>query len=108
MPELPRCNQEVYEHGTVVFVTHSIPSAKLEEWVQKVAKLSQQPVDWHFVGGRAVIKALGDLGKVMQAMTELLPEHDAAFIASFKESLGENPSSEYIPRPGNLPYLLGT
>lgn len=62
------CNQKIYKHGEVVFVTHTIPSNAMEGWVKKVAERSGQPVDWHFFGGRAVVKALGDLVKVNEAI----------------------------------------
>jgi hypothetical protein len=68
------CNSEVYQHGEVVFVTDSISSNRMEQWVRNVAELSGQPVDWHFVGGRAVIKALGDISKVRSAMDHLFPQ----------------------------------
>ena len=44
--------------GVRIFVTHTIRSFNLEPWVQRVAALSGQPVDWHYVGGRAVVLAL--------------------------------------------------
>lgn len=72
----PPCDAEVYDQGTVVFMTHSIPSAAMEEWVKKIAAKSGQRVDWHFFGGRAVVQALGDLDAVEAALAELMPEHD--------------------------------
>ena len=70
------CATDIYEKGECVMITHSIRSFNLEPWVQKVAALSGQPVDWHFSGGRAVILALGDLKKVHAAIQELLLEHN--------------------------------
>ena len=78
-PTPPKCDAEVYERGEYVFTTHSIPSNAMEGWVKQVAEKSGQRVDWHFVGGRAVVKALGDIGKVMDAIRELMPEHDRLF-----------------------------
>lgn len=75
-PDPPPCNREIYNKGTHVFTTHSISSNAMEKWVKKVAKLSGQPVDWHFYGGRAAVLALGDLKKVKEAITALMPEHD--------------------------------
>lgn len=76
---LTPCNDRIYKHGTVVMVTHTIPNNAMEGWVKKVATESGQPVDWHFFGGRACIKALGDLAKVREAIRKLLPEHDILF-----------------------------
>lgn len=76
-PDPKPCNRKIYLKGTVVLVSHSIPSNAMERWVRKVRELSKQPVDWHFVAGRAVVKALGNLDKVRDALEELRPEHDA-------------------------------
>lgn len=73
----PSCNQEIFNKGECVFITHTIPSNELEKWVKKIAEKSGQPVDWHYCGGRARILALGDISKVSCSMKELMPEHDA-------------------------------
>ena len=70
------CDGEIFKDGTVVLVTHSIPSNAMEAWVRKVAEISGQRVDWHFSCGRAVVKALGDLAKVKAALEQMAPEHD--------------------------------
>ena len=76
------CNPEIYKNGHMVMMTHSIPSAQLEEWVKKVAAASGQPVDWHFAAGRACILALGDLTKVYAAIADLMDEHNALQVAA--------------------------
>ena len=74
------CNHDVYERGELMFLTHSIGrSAAIERWVQKIARVSGQPVDWHFSGGRVLVKALGNLAAVRNAIRALIHEHDAAF-----------------------------
>lgn len=73
------CSDDIYRNGTVLFVTHTIPSNAMEGWVKSVAKDSGQPIDWYFVGGRAVIKALGDLDAVKASIRKLMPDHDARF-----------------------------
>lgn len=82
--ELPPCNQDVYKNGTQVFLTHTIRSAQLEEWVQTMVKESGQPVDWHWYGGRAVILALGDLDKVRAALKNNRHMHDNFYIEACK------------------------
>lgn len=62
-----KCDPVIYKQGQRVFLTHTIPSVKIEKWIKQVAAQSGQPVDWHYVGGRAVILALGDLSKVYAA-----------------------------------------
>lgn len=83
-PTPPPCNDKVFENGTVVLITSTIPSNAMEGWVKQVAERSGQPVDWHFFGGRAVVKALGDIAKVQRAMEELKPEYDRLYIEAFE------------------------
>lgn len=75
-PDPTLCDPEVFKNGTQVFITDSIPSNAMERWVQKVAATSGQSLDWHFVGGRARVLALGDLERVSEALAYLMPEHD--------------------------------
>lgn len=75
-PDPKPCDQEIYTSGATVFITHLIPSNAMDQWVKSVAEESNQKVDWHFAGGRAVVKALGDLHKVRAAILELIPEHN--------------------------------
>jgi hypothetical protein len=79
------CDQRIYEEGEVVFVTHTIAAKDIESWVKSVALLSGQPVDWHFVAGRAVVKALGDIDFVKDTIRQLLPEHHALMRAALLE-----------------------
>jgi hypothetical protein len=78
-PTPPSCNREVFAHGTCVFVTSTIPSNAMEGWVQKIAELSGERVDWHFAAGRARVLALGDLEKVRAAILLLHAEHDRLY-----------------------------
>lgn len=74
-----RCDQEVYDKGEVVFITNTIRSAKMEEWVQKIAQDSGQKVDWHQFAGRPVMKALGDLHAVRKAIVKNKEMHDQGY-----------------------------
>ena len=58
------CNKEVYEHGKTIAVMGDVAGEIVEVWCKLVAKESGQKVDWYYMGGRAVIKAVGDLKKV--------------------------------------------
>jgi len=73
---LDQCDREVFKTGIAVMVTHTISSNDVEAWVRKVAEYSGQKVDWHYMGGRAVIRAVGDIDAVDAVIQELLPEHD--------------------------------
>lgn len=67
-----RCDPEVYKHGTGIMVIDGCMH-RVEEWVQSVAKESCQKVDWHYMGGRAVVLFLGDKMKVLLAIEKLAP-----------------------------------
>lgn len=56
---LPECERDVYKHGTVVGII-AAPSAVVEAVVREAASQSGQRMDWHYVGGRGVVKTLGD------------------------------------------------
>lgn len=113
-PIPPPCSQDIYQNGTPVFRTDTIHSFDLEPWVQKVAALSGQPVDWHFAGGRAIVLALGDLEKVRAALRELLPEHDALWRAACGDIFGEKQKADYLASMreyaglGEAPAEIGT
>lgn len=76
---LPPCDPEILSKGTPVFMTHTIDAKSMEAWVQAVASESGQRVDWSFVAGRAIVRAIGDLNKVRAAMLKLKPWHDLAY-----------------------------
>jgi hypothetical protein len=92
-PDPPPCNPEIYKNGTPVFMTHSIPSNAMEGWVKKVAAKCGLPVDWHFVGGRAVILTTGDTKVVRKAIESLFHEHDELYKKATK---GDTHPSRYF------------
>lgn len=69
-PDPPPCDDEIFKHGTVVFIGDSVSSNRMEAWVRKLAQLSEQRVDWHFSAGNAVVLALGDITKVKATIEE--------------------------------------
>ena len=54
-----KCDTKIYEKGTPICIVAGPKVDDIESWVQQVAQTTQQKVDWHFVGGRAVVKYLG-------------------------------------------------
>lgn len=78
-PTPPPCDPEVFQRGTVVFRTSTIPSVAMEGWVLLVRSRSGQRVDWFFCGGRAVVKAIGDLAAVHAAIEHFLPLHEQLY-----------------------------
>jgi hypothetical protein len=63
-PDPIPCDQEIYDRGEPVCMTHSISSNRMEAFVRSVAVSTGQRVDWHFMGGRAVVLVIGDADKV--------------------------------------------
>ena len=59
-----RCDDEVFNKGTTIAVVAEIWPEVMEAWTKKVAKESGQKVDWSYAGGKAVVKALGNIEEV--------------------------------------------
>lgn len=74
MSKPPKCDHELWEHGDHVMTIADLPAVEIEKWVIKVREDSGQRVDWHFVGGRACVRFLGDEKKVRESIQKLLPE----------------------------------
>ncbi len=87
--ELP-CDSNVFENGVHICTIGGPSAAELEAWIRLVRVLSQQNVDWHFIGGRAVVKFLGDgniVRRVISATREQLypkAEDNDDFAVSFR------------------------
>ncbi|MGV8142576.1 MAG: hypothetical protein ACP5NS_02980 [Candidatus Pacearchaeota archaeon] len=58
--ELPSCDRELWERGEHIATIWDLRPAQIEEAVKKAAARSGQRMDWHYVGGRACVRALGD------------------------------------------------
>jgi uncharacterized protein (TIGR02996 family) len=87
---------EVLEKGQTVFVTHTIGGNHMELWVRLVGWLSGQRVDWSTIGGRDVVRFLGDRSAVVAAVKALYFALRHWFIAAcqklggYWESLGRH------------------
>jgi hypothetical protein len=86
-PTPPPCDDELHKHGIAVMMA-DLSSNRMEKFVTIVRKASGQKVDWFYMGGRAVVLALGDLDKVREALKKHLP--------MFKELRKEYLISEHI------------
>lgn len=89
-----RCDEEIYNHGRTVFLTHTLSSVDMESWVQAIAKESGQKVDWHWGCGRAEMLAVGDLNRVRKAILKFKDMHDEAFADAIVDIF----SPDYIKR----------
>ena len=83
-PSLGRMNVEIFQKGKPVASIDGKP-ADVELWVQKVAQLSGQQVDWHYSGGRAHVLCLGDHTAVRDAVDKLKPELNGRILCLFNE-----------------------
>ncbi len=69
----PECKPDIFMNGHSIVVLDGC-SYRVEQWVKAVAKLSGQPVDWHYTGGRANVLYLGDYDKVQAAIKTMTPD----------------------------------
>lgn len=67
-----KCDPEIYEHGRSIVVIHSLDSEIIELIVRLAARNSEQKIDWFYMGGRAVVKVLGDPFKALDHLQEFL------------------------------------
>lgn len=52
-----KCNQAVYDRGFTAGI-YSMPKHKAEEFCKAESKRTGDMYDWHYVGGRVVVKCL--------------------------------------------------
>ena len=64
MDTINKCDHEIYEHGHAVGIIGGGNAEIIELIVKRIASDSGQPVDWNYVGGRAVVKTTGDFERV--------------------------------------------
>ncbi|MDD3887996.1 MAG: hypothetical protein PHN19_04425 [Patescibacteria group bacterium] len=79
--DLPLCDKEILEKGRLVFVLIG-KSVEIEEWVKKLAKLTNAPIDWHMVGGRAYILHLGDDESLARVNMEIKSQLERKSVSS--------------------------
>ena len=53
------CEPDIFKNGQAVCVVLG-PSDDIEAWVKSIADKSKAAVDWHYMGGRGVVKHLGN------------------------------------------------
>lgn len=84
MSELESCAQDIYQRGTCVALAVG-EAHRVEAWVARLRMQSLQPIDWHYAGGRAIIKCLGDVEAVRVAVRALLPRFTGEHIQESAE-----------------------
>lgn len=55
-PTPPSCNPELFKKGKGFNAGGTAGACAFEELVKEVAAITQKPVDWHYVGGRAIVR----------------------------------------------------
>lgn len=73
-PDPEPCNPDVFKSGDYVGWLHGPGSNAIERWVKALAEKTGQRIDWHFVGGRARVLALGDVNAAREAFEAAIPE----------------------------------
>lgn len=63
------CDENIYKNGTCVGIMIGHSKAEIEDFVKSIADETQQPVDWHYAGGRARILTTGDTRVVRHALS---------------------------------------
>jgi len=72
---LPECDKKVYKKGEHIATIINLESDEIERLVKSASNDSGQRIDWHYFGGRAVVKALGDLDKARDYLKLKLEEY---------------------------------
>lgn len=73
-PDPQPCDQDIFNSGEAVCAIAGISSNRMETFIQRVARSTGERVDWHFAGGRAIIKVLGDAAKVRASILARAPD----------------------------------
>jgi hypothetical protein len=67
---MKNCNPAIYMLGTHVATIGNLKPRAVESLVRQVAKKTKQRIDWHYVGGYAIIKCLGDSAAVRKELAK--------------------------------------
>lgn len=77
--ELPECDRKLWENGEHIATIIDLKSEQIEEIVKSAAESSGQRIDWHYVGGRAAVRALGDLDSARRYLQEGLRPYEGKY-----------------------------
>lgn len=81
------CDQDVFKNGRSLAALDA-RSVQAEAWVQRVALLSAQRVDWHYSGGVAHVLVLGDHGRALEAAKSIAGDLDGRVMRWFEPDDG--------------------
>jgi hypothetical protein len=73
--QLGECAPELFERGVPVLIMAGLASTAIEAQVVRWREEQKLPIDWHFVGGRAVVRVFPeDLARWKQALRFFSPK----------------------------------
>jgi len=76
LDSIPNCDNKVFSKGEHIATIINIKPSEIEEIVKLSAKRSKQKIDWHYFGGRAVVKTLGNVEKARSYLKHTLEEYN--------------------------------
>jgi hypothetical protein len=91
MAAIPDCDPEVYKDGKAIVMLATMSADDIEELVKKVREASKQKVDWHYVGGRAIVRYIGDRAEVAMAIRRFGHLYDEGMRRALSEFKFWNP-----------------
>ena len=70
MADAGKCDTDIFDNGVVVGIVTGADAHTIEAYVKCCAERSGQPMDWHYVDGRARVLTTGDLVRAKQALAQ--------------------------------------
>ena len=67
------CDEDIYKNGKVVAMLSGEARA-IESLVAEANRVTEHKMDWHYFGGRAIVKTLGDVVEADKALRGAYPE----------------------------------
>lgn len=99
-----RCDAKVFQNGKPLMAVDTGPvggAAIFEQWVQDLAAVSGQRVDWHYSGGVAQVLVLGDFAAALAAAQQTPLPDNMTVLRFFSEGASGLWRNGVTPAPGN-------
>lgn len=77
------CDPEIFSKGEGICILDA-PSWPMEHWVQRLSEKSGEKLDWHYMGGRAILMHIGTVRshrKVQQVIREMDPDPEIRILS---------------------------
>jgi len=79
MAKLPDCDRKLWKKGEHIATIIDLKPETIEDVVKSAAKESGQKIDWHYVGGRACVRAMGDLNSAREYLQQGLEPYEGKY-----------------------------